>query len=178
MLDSLVCLTQPDIYNSSLSQTSTAFTTAGAQRKRSLRLFCSWLTIVLRCRGELPDDMSASYERQRKAYEALQRAVASLADTMEKSMPDLPEPSSVTRTKDGGIVVLTGRVSFSSLQLSLQLDSRFAYLFCNSGDHTLDFVSDLATGTYINSMLMPLLMCGSQACERSGNNSLNVLTGS
>ncbi|KAA6426413.1 MAG: hypothetical protein FRX49_03524 [Trebouxia sp. A1-2] len=60
-------------------------------------------------RGELPDDMSASYERQRKAYEALQRAVASLADTMEKSMPDLPEPSSVTRTKDGGIVVLTGR---------------------------------------------------------------------
>ncbi|KAL0026394.1 hypothetical protein WJX79_005678 [Trebouxia sp. C0005] len=64
---------------------------------------------VLNNRGELPDDMSASYERQRKAYEALQRAVASLADTMEKSMPDLPEPSSVTRTKDGGIVVLTGR---------------------------------------------------------------------
>jgi hypothetical protein len=72
--------------------------------------------------------MSASYERQRKTYEALQRAVASLADTLEKSMPDLPEPSSVTRTRDGGIIVLTGRVSFSSLQLSLQLDSRFAYL--------------------------------------------------
>ena len=72
--------------------------------------------------------MSASYERQRKAYEALQRAVASLADTLEKSMPDLPEPSSVTRTRDGSIIVLTGRVSFSSLQLSLQLDSRFAYL--------------------------------------------------
>ncbi len=72
--------------------------------------------------------MSASYERQRKTYEALQRAVASLADTLEKSMPDLPEPSSVTRTRDGSIIVLTGRVSFSSLQLSLQLDSRFAYL--------------------------------------------------
>ena len=55
--------------------------------------------------------MSAAYEKQRKAYEALQRAVASLADTLEKAMPDLPEPSSVTRTRDGGIVVLTGRVS-------------------------------------------------------------------
>ena len=61
-------------------------------------------------RGELPEDMSAAYEKQRKAYEALQRAVASLADTLEKAMPDLPEPSSVTRTRDGGIVVLTGRV--------------------------------------------------------------------
>ncbi|DBA81963.1 TPA: hypothetical protein ACH3X1_007672 [Trebouxia sp. C0004] len=64
---------------------------------------------VLNNRGELPEDMSAAYERQRKTYEALQRAVASLADTMEKNMPDLPEPSSVTRTRDGGIVVLTGR---------------------------------------------------------------------
>ncbi len=55
--------------------------------------------------------MSAAYEKQRKAYETLQRSVASLADTLEKEMPDLPEPSSVTRTRDGGIVVLTGRVS-------------------------------------------------------------------
>ncbi len=105
MLDSLACLTQPDM----LQQLA-------PKESGLLRLVCSWLTIVFCCRGELPEDMSASYERQRKTYEALQRAVASLADTMEKSMPDLPEPSSVTRTRDGGIVVLTGRVSISSLQ--------------------------------------------------------------
>jgi len=97
--------------------------------------------------------MSASYERQRKAYEALQRAVASLADTLEKSMPDLPEPSSVTRTRDGGIVVLTGRVSFSSLQLSLQLDSRFAYL-TQVKAMIIPLSSDLVTGVDIDSMLM------------------------
>lgn len=55
--------------------------------------------------------MSTAYEKQRKAYEALQRAVASLADTLDRGMPELPEPGTVTRTKDGGIVVLTGRVS-------------------------------------------------------------------
>jgi hypothetical protein len=96
--------------------------------------------------------MSAAYERQRKTYEALQRAVASLADTMEKSMPDLPEPSSVTRTRDGGIV-LTGRVSFSSLQLSLQLDSRFAYL-TQVKAMIIPLSSDLVTGVDIDSMLM------------------------
>lgn len=54
--------------------------------------------------------MGAAYEKQRKAYETLQRTVSSLADALEKPMPDLPEPSSVTHTKDGAIVVLTGRV--------------------------------------------------------------------
>lgn len=54
--------------------------------------------------------MSAAYEKQRKAYETLQRTVSTLADALEKPMPDLPEPSSVTHTKDGAIVVLTGRV--------------------------------------------------------------------
>ena len=58
--------------------------------------------------------MSSAYEKQRKSYEALQRTVASLADTLEKAMPDLPEPSSVTRTGDGCITVLTGRVRFAS----------------------------------------------------------------
>ena len=54
--------------------------------------------------------MAAAYEKQRKAYETLQRAVASLADTLDKAMPNLPEPNSVTRTTDGAIMVLT-RVS-------------------------------------------------------------------
>ena len=65
-------------------------------------------------RGELPEDMSSAYERQRKSYEALQRTVVSLADTLEKAMPDLPEPSSVTRTGDGCITILTGRVRSAS----------------------------------------------------------------
>lgn len=72
------------------------------------------LTLSRVCRGELPEDMSSAYEKQRKSYEALQRTVASLADTLEKAMPDLPEPSSVTRTGDGCITVLTGRVSWQS----------------------------------------------------------------
>ena len=60
--------------------------------------------------------MSTAYERQRKSYEALQRTVASLADTLEKAMPDLAEPSSVTRTRDGGITIVTGRVSNACYQ--------------------------------------------------------------
>ncbi|KAL3151997.1 hypothetical protein ABBQ32_001118 [Trebouxia sp. C0010 RCD-2024] len=64
---------------------------------------------VLNNRGELPEDMSSAYERQRKLYEALQRTVASFAETLDRAMPDLPEPSSVTRTQDGCITILTGR---------------------------------------------------------------------
>lgn len=71
--------------------------------------------------------MSSAYEKQRKFYEALQRTVASLADTLEKAMPDLPEPSSVTRTGDGCITILTGRVSWQAqahtLHESLQQSS-------------------------------------------------------
>lgn len=74
----------------------------------------------MHCRGELPEDMSAAYERRRKAYENLQRSVVALADTLGKVIPDLPEPRSVTRTKDGGIVVLTGRVSVISCLLCPQ----------------------------------------------------------
>ena len=66
---------------------------------------------VLDCRGELPEDMSSAYEKQRKGYETLQRTVSTLADALEKPMPDLPEPSSVTHTKDGGINVISGRVN-------------------------------------------------------------------
>lgn len=76
----------------------------------------SLLTEDCTCRGELPEDMSTAYERQRKSYETLQRTVASLADTLERAMPDLPEPSSVTRTRDGGITILTGRVSNACCQ--------------------------------------------------------------
>ena len=82
--------------------------------------------------------MSSAYERQRKSYEALQRTVASLADTLEKAMPDLPEPSSVTRTRDGGITVLTGRVSSACLCLLWQH-------CCMNKIDVSDNVSDLLT---------------------------------
>lgn len=55
--------------------------------------------------------MSSAYEKQRKGYETLQRTVSTLADALEKPMPDLPEPSSVTHTKDGGVNVISGRVN-------------------------------------------------------------------
>ena len=77
--------------------------------------------------------MSSAYEKQRKSYEGLQRTVASLADTLEKAMPDLPEPSSVTRTGDGCITILTGRVSWQAqayiLHESLQRSSASADIY-------------------------------------------------
>ncbi len=42
-------------------------------------------------RGDLPADVAAEYEKRRKAYEALHRAVASLAESLDQPMPELVE---------------------------------------------------------------------------------------
>lgn len=49
------------------------------------------LHLACRCRGELPEGAAAEYESQRKAYEALHRAVAAMAEALSKPMPDLAE---------------------------------------------------------------------------------------
>lgn len=87
------------------------------------------LIVLLLPRGELPEDMSTAYERQRKAYETLQRTVSTLADALEKPMPDLPEPSSVTHTKDGAIVVLTGRVCALDVALPMFLPAHCQHMW-------------------------------------------------
>ncbi len=56
--------------------------------------------------------MAAAFERRQRAFEALQRSVASLAESLEKPMPTLEaerQPDN-TGAEDGGITVLTGRV--------------------------------------------------------------------
>lgn len=51
---------------------------------------------VLNSRGDLPEDMAAAYEAQRKGFESLQRAAAALADVLDKPLPEL-RAAAVTR---------------------------------------------------------------------------------
>ncbi|KAG2482394.1 hypothetical protein HYH03_018672 [Edaphochlamys debaryana] len=46
---------------------------------------------LVNTRGDLPPDLAAEYERRRKAYEALHRAVAVLAEGLGRPMPELAE---------------------------------------------------------------------------------------
>lgn len=54
--------------------------------------------------------MAAAYEKQHKAYEALHRSVASLAESLERQLPDLPETT--TRVAADGRVSLVTRQVF------------------------------------------------------------------
>ena len=63
------------------------------------------------CRGELPEELAAAHERQARAFEALQRACASLADTLERALP--PLPASATRISgEGGVSLVTRQQVF------------------------------------------------------------------
>ncbi len=54
--------------------------------------------------------MAAAYEKQHKSFEALQRSLASLAESLERDMPALPETT--TRfTGEGSVSVITRQVS-------------------------------------------------------------------
>ncbi|GFH33224.1 uncharacterized protein HaLaN_32562, partial [Haematococcus lacustris] len=46
---------------------------------------------VVNSRGDLPVEAAAEYEKKRKSYEALQRALSSLADALSRPMPELAE---------------------------------------------------------------------------------------
>lgn len=50
---------------------------------------------VLNSRGDLPPDMAAAYEAQRKGFEGLQRAAAALAEVLDRPLPELKQ--AVTR---------------------------------------------------------------------------------
>ena len=67
-------------------------------------------------RGDLPEDMAAEYETQRKAFDSLQKLTASLAETLGLDMPVL-ESTSLTRLK-GSVKVISTNVSSASHPLS------------------------------------------------------------
>ena len=67
-------------------------------------------------RGDLPEDMAAEYETQRKAFDSLQKLTASLAETLGLDMPVL-ESTSLTRLK-GSVKVISTNVSRASHLLS------------------------------------------------------------
>lgn len=50
---------------------------------------------VLNSRGDLPPDMAAAYEAQRKGFEGLQRGAAALAEVLDRPLPELKQ--AVTR---------------------------------------------------------------------------------
>eukprot|EP00850_Spirogloea_muscicola_P006728 SM000032S12112 [mRNA] locus=s32:567211:573564:- [translate_table: standard] len=56
---------------------------------------------VLLNKGELNEEVTAAYERKRKACEQLFRSVSSLAEALSKEMPALPEDSRTTRIAGG-----------------------------------------------------------------------------
>jgi len=67
---------------------------------------------VMCFRGELPEEMAAAYEKQHKTFEALQKSLASLAESLEHDMPALPETT--TRfTGEGTVSLVTRQVRIS-----------------------------------------------------------------
>ena len=62
------------------------------------------------CRGELPEDMAAAYEKQRKGFESLQRLVASLADSLNRPLPQLQE-TTTRLTSEGGVTLISKQVN-------------------------------------------------------------------
>lgn len=55
---------------------------------------------VLNSRGDLPEDLAAAYEAQRKSFEGLQRTAASLGEVLDRPLPDLAD--SLTTRLAGG----------------------------------------------------------------------------
>lgn len=94
--------------------TSALITHVGSRAQRPFALSVpermSALTLRCPCRGELPEEAAAAYERQRRAFEALQRSAAALAEALDQPLPALPE-SDVTRTRAaGGVTLVATRV--------------------------------------------------------------------
>ncbi|WIA32391.1 hypothetical protein OEZ86_003220 [Tetradesmus obliquus] len=58
-------------------------------------------------KGELPEGAAAEYESCRKAYEGLHRAVAAMAEALDKQLPDLAEDA-FTRLDEGSAAGATG----------------------------------------------------------------------
>ncbi|GIL89159.1 hypothetical protein Vretifemale_17018, partial [Volvox reticuliferus] len=58
---------------------------------RQLRDLEAENSALVNTRGDLPADAAAEYERRRKVYEALHRAVVALADGLGREMPELAE---------------------------------------------------------------------------------------
>jgi hypothetical protein len=68
-------------------------------------------------RGELPEEMAAAYEKQHRSFEALQRSLASLAESLERKVPALPETT--TRfTGEGSVSIVTRQVRLQLLHLT------------------------------------------------------------
>ncbi|KAJ4812115.1 Regulator of nonsense transcripts 2 [Rhynchospora pubera] len=69
----------------------------------SLRLLELENAKVFNARGELSEDSTASYEKQRKSYDQLLRNVSSLAEALEMDPPVMPDdgPTRVTTVADG-----------------------------------------------------------------------------
>jgi regulator of nonsense transcripts 2 len=58
---------------------------------------------VLNNRGDLPEDMAAAYEAQRKAFEGLQRTAAQLGEVLDRLLPELKQGvTRIAAAADGG----------------------------------------------------------------------------
>lgn len=60
-------------------------------------------------RGDLPEEQAQAYERQRRSFEALQRAAGALADAVDRSLPLLPQGPAF-RMSQGGVSVVLHKV--------------------------------------------------------------------
>ena len=88
-------------------------------------------------RGELREEDSATYEKARKSFEALQRSVGSLAEILDEAMPELPD-ANVTR-----IAVMDPGSLGSGVELSSGGDDEFAPFDYKEEHHFYQILPDL-----------------------------------
>jgi hypothetical protein len=80
--------------------------------------------------------MAAAYERKQRAFDALQRSVASLAESLERPMPNLEAERKLEEHaahEEGSVTVLTGRVSPRNKVSPLAMSSLNVPVYAGSG---------------------------------------------
>lgn len=82
-----------------------------------MRRACDWVVKQINIsliRGDIPEEMAAAYEKLRKNFDTLQRTASSLAEALERIMPNLDFNVTHLVSHDSGIVNLSARVCFSA----------------------------------------------------------------
>ena len=107
-----VCEVQPAVTSDDRGVCRRCTRSLVAKPALSPRLQQCWL---LCCRGDLPEEQAQAYERQRRSFEALQRAAGALADALDRSLPALPEGPAF-RMSHGGVSVVHHKVCSNLLR--------------------------------------------------------------
>eukprot|EP00798_Chlamydomonas_sp_ICE-L_P014700 gene14700-20740_t len=95
-------------FNKYLSKAYEAASDALVEEHKGLKEAEVENTRIVNNRGDLPADIAAEYERKRKAFETLHRAVTTSSECLDKAMPELAEDCFTRLGAEGGAMPTIG----------------------------------------------------------------------